>query len=327
MKKISILSITASLVVSFFLGLAVFKTYPEFFRADCNDNSLQYVNRELLCGYQPKVEKHAYQSLKDDLVDLIDSMVESGRVINVSLYFRDLLNGPTLGINEYEAFTPASLLKVPLLLAYFSLTETRPEVLEDKLVFRRVEAGLEQSFPPADSIEEGKPYSVEELLWRMIKYSDNDAYDLLVEYLYYISPDRDLLKQTYTDLGVIDPEGYSNATVTVKSYSSILVQLYNMSFFNEKKTSEKALYYLANSDFNFGLRAGIPADIQIAHKFGERFISEGDLKQLHDCGIVYHPYNPYLLCVMTRGHDIDTLAHIIASISKMFYEEFNSRKL
>jgi len=28
--------------------------------------------------------------------------------------------------------------------------------------------------------------------------------------------------------------------------------------------------------------------------------------QLHDCGIVYYPETPYLLCVMTKGWNFET---------------------
>ena len=74
----------------------------------------------------------------------------------------------------------------------------------------------------------------------------------------------------------------------------------------------------------------MPSDIQIAHKFGERGIArvgKPEQKQLHDCGIVYYPKRPYLLCVMTRGEDFDKQARIIQDISKIVYtkvHQFNA---
>ena len=62
----------------------------------------------------------------------------------------------------------------------------------------------------------------------------------------------------------------------------------------------------------------------MAHKFGEN--TDIDLttgtqvdKELHDCGIVYVPQKPYLLCVMTRGQDFNSLTNVISSISKIVY--------
>ena len=69
--------------------------------------------------------------------------------------------------------------------------------------------------------------------------------------------------------------------------------------------------------------AGLPKDVTIAHKFGEHVSgSNGVISsvELHDCGIVYAPKKPYLLCVMTRGSDFDKLSGIIKSISNMVYE-------
>jgi hypothetical protein len=51
------------------------------------------------------------------------------------------------------------------------------------------------------------------------------------------------------------------------------------------------------------------------------------LNQLHDCGIIYYPGNPYLLCVMTRGTDWSALEKTIQTISAMTYKEVDSRKL
>jgi hypothetical protein len=68
------------------------------------------------------------------------------------------------------------------------------------------------------------------------------------------------------------------------------------------------------------------ANIPVAHKFGERTGFAGGVKQLHDCGIVYYPKNPYLLCIMTRGTDFTKLESTIAAVSKMVYQEFDSRK-
>ncbi len=42
--------------------------------------------------------------------------------------------------------------------------------------------------------------------------------------------------------------------------------------------------------------------------------------EAHDCGIVYYPDSPYLLCVMTRGKDTGQLESIIGKISQITYQ-------
>ena len=50
-------------------------------------------------------------------------------------------------------------------------------------------------------------------------------------------------------------------------------------------------------------------------------------RQLHDCGIIYHPLKPYLLCVMTRGEKIADLENAIRDISKWIFERVNKDTL
>jgi len=69
-----------------------------------------------------------------------------------------------------------------------------------------------------------------------------------------------------------------------------------------------------------GLVGGLPEGIKVAHKFGERAYEESGVKQFHDCGIIYYPNKPYLLCVMTRGDDFNTLQGIVRQVSQTVYQ-------
>jgi len=107
--------------------------------------------------------------------------------------------------------------------------------------------------------------------------------------------------------------------MSVKDYSSFFRILYNASYLS-KEMSSKALKLLTQVNFNKGLVAGLPKGVKIAHKFGERGYALNDIKQLHDCGIVYHPRKTYLICVMTKGNKIEDLEYIIQKISKFIYQ-------
>lgn len=105
------------------------------------------------------------------------------------------------------------------------------------------------------------------------------------------------------------------------------VRGYNASYLS-KEYSQKVLEMLAAADFKLGLAAGVPPGVVVANKFGEREGLPDDQKQLHDCGIIYFPENPYLLCVMmTQGPNFEYLPTIIKMVSKMVYDEVESRKL
>ena len=100
--------------------------------------------------------------------------------------------------------------------------------------------------------------------------------------------------------------------------------MFNASYLS-RESSERGLAYLAHSDFQNGLVAGVPQGITVAHKFGER-VSANGAKQLHDCGIVYYPTRPYLLCVMTRGDDFSKLTEVIQSVSRIVYQSVDEQR-
>src|SRR6185437_13516132 len=85
--------------------------------------------------------------------------------------------------------------------------------------------------------------------------------------------------------------------------------------------SEKALKLLSQTTFTSGIVAGVPKNIPVAHKFGERAYDTDATKELHDCGIVYFPNHPYMLCIMTKGTDFGSLATVLKTISQKTYDE------
>jgi beta-lactamase class A len=320
-KLLKYAKILALLVVGMGLGILVHSYHRE-----CKKEDYKYINQDLACNEKPVVSKRAYAQFKYKINEYIKTSQENGKISEVSIYFRDLKNGPTLGIEEHKKFSPASLLKLPLMLTYINLKEEHDGLFENKLKITKDNSGLPQDIKPKEYAKIGEEYTVEELIDLMIKYSDNQSYYVLLNYLHEISPEEDLLKQTFVDLGIIDPQNFADETLSVKAYGQIFVQLYNSSFFNNKEMSECALEKLSNIEWKDGLNAGLPPDIEVAHKFGERNL-DGGKKQLHDCGVVYFPENPYMLCVMTRGDDFGEMSEVISTISKMFYEEFLSRKM
>ncbi len=310
------------ILLGFFFGIGYWTAAAIHRHEECGE-SYRWLNQQLLCAGQPVISKAAYIGLRSELLETISNLQKDGKVGDVALFFRDLQNGPTFNINEHEGFVPASLLKVPLMLTYLRLADDDPSLLSRELVFQGRSDNFTQTFPPKEALIAGRSYSLDDLLFRLVAYSDNDAWELLYNYLRQISPDFDLLKETYHELGIIEPEDSADAIITVKSYASIFRILYNASYLS-KENSDKALQYLAKSQFATGLREGVPQSIEIAHKFGERFTE--DKMQLHDCGVVYYPQNPYLLCVMTEGRDFGDLSLTISLISEAVYEEVDSRR-
>ncbi len=283
---------------------------------------------------EPIISKGEYIATKQKIIEYIDEQKRQGTINDVGIYFRDLRNGPTMGINEYAEFSTASLLKVPILITYLNLLDSDPTIFDHEIALREGfetnEAGFKQHYAPPSALEKDAAYTVGMLLDRVVQYSDNVASEMLRAYLRVLTPD-DILDETYKELGLVPDEGGGDYVISVKRYASMFRVLFNASYLSVEK-SEKALEMLSASTFDAGIVAGVPEGIIVANKFGERGFYSADpnvppMMQLHDCGIVYYPDNPYLICVMTRGNSFEALEPVIQNISRMIYEEVDSRRL
>jgi beta-lactamase class A len=290
-------------------------------KLEIHQGGYKFINPLLECEVAEGKINDLMYSFENELFLLGEQIKKGGKVSEVATYFRDLNNGPWCGTNEEEKFLPASLLKVPLMMAYYKAAESDPGILGKRIVYDEDKYRLTElkvsAIPPARELEPGKEYTIEELIEAAIIYSDNRA----LPPLYQNIPDQ-YISDIYKVLG-LSPDLYKkpDGTVSVLSYASFFRILYNASYLS-KEYSEKALQLLSKIDYKGGLRAGIPAGIAIARKFGEGGYL-GMEKQLHDCGIIYHPRKPYLLCVMTRGDNIQNLQIVIQDISKYVYEQVN----
>lgn len=285
----------------------------------CNQQ-FPFINPFLRCE-EPEV-KREFVAFKKNLESFIQENVSRGNARIVSVYFRDLENGPWFGVDEQALFSPASMMKLPLLVAYYKRAEADPKLLAQHLTVEGVVPEDDDGIAPVESLQAGSAYTVDELLRRMIIESDNAALPVLFSNLQQFYPDEDVFTDTLVTMGIAASEGSQEDFLTVKRYASIYRILYNASFLS-KEMSQKALDLLTQSRSPQGMRDGVPAEVPVAHKFGVR--ERPDSMQLHDCGIVYHPENHYLLCIMTRGEDVTKLSPLIADISRMVYEEVNAR--
>jgi len=296
-----------------------------FLKSNCI-SKYNFINQNLRCDTKFVINKGEYKDLKTQIKDYVDTQKKENSVDSVGIWFRDLEYGPTFGINEREDFIPASLLKLPLAMTYYDLASADPKLLSQKIDYINTKSPVpEQTFVPVDKIKSGEKYSIEELIKFSLKDSDNFAAQLLYEYLKNNYSNAQSLIETYRNLGVINPRNLNTEAVNAKEYGAILRILYNISFL-DANDSNKILDELSQSNFSLGLKDGVPPHIVVSHKFGERIIDNTNEKELHDCGIVYYPKNPYLLCIMTKGRDFDKLAKVISTVSRMVYEGVDSRK-
>lgn len=242
----------------------------------------------------------------------------------ISVYFRELNDGQWFSIGESEKFVPASLRKVPLMLALLKSAETTggKAFLDRPVTFDLGrDYTAQQNIKPGLTLVPGESYRVRDLIERMIVYSDNNAFTLLAGIVDPIE-----LQSVYATLRMQNPlVPGDDEFLSIQTYASFFRVLYNATYLS-KAGSEWALGLLARAEFRAGLVAGVPPQVPVAHKFGEHSDPAAGTVQLHDCGIVYHPRRPYLLCVMSRGTRFDVLDDDLVAISRLVYSVVDEQR-
>ena len=313
-----VLILLAGFSVGFMLRGLILGT-PKSQMIEIRQGGWQYINPLLECERAQNVlSDPELKPIRDHLDNYITENLKRKWGDDVSVYFRELNDGLTFDIGKDSQFYPASLLKVPLMISVLKKAEADPKILTKKIAYNDPDLKSYQNTDVADKLLFGRSYTVEDLLRRTIDYSDNVSSILLEGAI----SDFDLRK-VYDELGIPDPyylNDQSGYMLSVELYASFFRILYNASYLS-KEMSEKALQYLAKTDYRKGLVAGVPPQIKVVHKFGLRKIN--GTKQLHDCGIVYYPDHPYLLCVMTSGTVPEYLDATIGDISRFIYEDID----
>lgn len=316
----------ALLIASYLLGYSVAQNHYRAlfgdFSAIRQSNSRYPLISPLLAYRAPEAtELGKYTDLKSVFENIVQQATSTGVATNISIYFRDLDASEWVGVNQNSTYYPASLLKVPVMIAYFKKAESDPSVLTEYITYQAVKG---EAFDTPSTLVPGKSYTVEQLIESMIIESDNGAAQTLLAHI-----DSTVLDQVYTDLGITNP-GDDSATyeLSARSYGLFFRVLYNATYLN-LAYSEKALVLLSRATFAQGLTAGIPDGVVVAHKFGEHIMVKGNTPsgvELHDCGIVYYPGRPYLLCVMTNAKDVASAYSIIKNISAKTYSAIQKQR-
>jgi beta-lactamase class A len=231
-----------------------------------------------------------------------------------AFYFEYLPTGTSIGVNEKLDFTAASLIKVPTVMAYYRQMEKRGFSIDGQSV------KLEQQYIDKGSGTlwkrgVGAIVTLNEAVRLALVESDNTATFVIASVL-----DQTSFDEVYEGLDINFVKIGANINISPKSYTSVLKALY-FSAILSKDHSQEILSMLTKTSFSDKLVAGIPQGITVAHKIG--IVSNQDV--FHDCGIVYVPSRPYILCMFSQAPE-DVTRERMRNISRMVYEYVVSAK-
>lgn len=302
-----------SLGINIGLGIFIFKNNGRI--TESNDFSSQEKQYPLL-------SKRILQEFPQDiLVSFLDLREELRKETNkyddnFGLYFEYLPTGTSININGTLEFHAASLFKIPVVMAYYRSLERLNK--EDDQNISLTKDMLDNQF--GDLWKKGAGYKLRasQAVNLAITESDNTAARSLVPLI-----NKGDFESVYQGLDIDLQSDSGGALLSAKSYSSILKALYFSSVL-EKKNSQHILDLLTRTKFPDKLAAGVPSNVQVAHKIGSYNDDEGN-EAFTDCGIVYIPRRPYVLCMLSIS-DEQVARERMQSVSTIIYDYVSSVK-
>jgi len=235
----------------------------------------------------------------------------------LGIYFEYLPSGTSVGVDSNDVFFGASLLKLPVAMKAYRLIEEGK--LDPNQEVSIEPKHIDKGFGNLWKRGVGAKITIREAIRLSVAESDNTA-DHILRDLVEPRPVSDVFDYLDIDTGLAAGPG---AGVTTRGFSSVLRSLYLSSYLAYRDSNE-LLNLMTTSPHNTRIVAGVPEGIKVAHKVGIYQQPDNKDVQVHaDCGLVYAPRRPYILCIM-NGDVIDKATTRMVDISRMVYDYVSS---
>ncbi|OGL29846.1 hypothetical protein A3D14_02595 [Candidatus Saccharibacteria bacterium RIFCSPHIGHO2_02_FULL_47_12] len=226
-----------------------------------------------------------------------------------SFFFEYLPTGTAIRSNENSQLAGASLLKLPTIISLYKAAEEGRINLGQVVSIKK--EWLDDRFGDLWKRGEGAKITLAKAVRYALVDSDDTAIKTIRGVLGSMIPDNQtVLSQLDVDFPyTIDGQ----SKVSSRDYAAVMKCLYLSCYLN-RENSQEILSQLADApDFN-RIAKPIPDNLKVAHKIGV-FGSEVQ----SDCGIIYIPNRPYLVCILIKGPSVVVDQHMQA-LSKLVYD-------
>jgi len=218
--------------------------------------------------------------------------------ISASIYIENLRNGANMGINQEQGYFPASLNKLPVAVLIMQ------EIEDGKLSFNGVLPIRDVDRTDSSGIlymTNATNLPVKVLLEKMIKESDNTAFNVLLHH----ADKKELARLlSYYDIKInVD---YPNRRIEFINHTDLVTAESIYNFFSSlylstvltPNDSEYLLSLLADANFDIKRIAHLPDNVTVVQKYGAYYLD--DTEFFHDCGIMYIGDSRIFYCIMTK---------------------------
>ena len=230
----------------------------------------------------------------------------------VGFYYKNLVTGETMGLNEDEPFQAASVIKLPIYAAIMKLANEGRADLSEKLVCRH-----EDKVPPCGALyffTNEPEVDIRTLCGLMITISDNAATNLLIRRF-----GIEALNEQFREIGLIkshierllfdhseSARGKCNKVVP-REMAGLLEKIARHTFVSEE-TSIAMEKLLLEQQINHKIPGYLNWEIEVGHKTGE------DEGVTNDVGIVYAK-EPFVVSFMNNNTYVPEAERAIREIS------------
>lgn len=216
-----------------------------------------------------------------------------------SFYFEYLPNGANIRDGADEASIAASLMKTPVVMDLYKQAEAGNLSLDQIITVKQNDLSNDLLYGNPTQLKAGDTISLRKAAQITLKQSDNTTLNIVKnKVLPLLNDETDAIQSldiTYNITG--NNLGNEQVNISAGSYASILKCLYYACFLNPVD-SQTILDQLSGSAEHGRIMAGVPPGIRVAHKVGSSLPAQSD------CGIVYYPGKPYLMCLMFFGSSV-----------------------
>lgn len=222
-------------------------------------------------------------------------------------YVVDLTSGYAFGVNENEAFTAASLMKLPVMAAMYQLEENGGINLDEKYILKagdRASGSGSLYSKPA-----GYEVTYRNLVNLMGKQSDNTAFKICLDKL-----GRGQIPAIITRMGM-DNTDFEKGKTTPSDIGAFFDDLWKENIVSDAH-KEAIFESLTETIYEAWLTEGVPEGVRVAHKYGR------DLHVVNDAGIVFSK-NPYVVVLMSKGVVEREADGVFPKLSKIIFENLD----
>lgn len=286
------------IVLAFLLLAPALSVFFLIHSKNANSAKLSLAGSNVLSDAISKDHKDS-NALKNELVSEIQGLQGT-----YGIWIQALDNSYSIGINEKQSFDGASFFKLPLMIAYYQAVDKgtiNPDTnYSIKYIDAESGAGILATLPP------GTIVTYRDMVNDMGKYSDNTAFFILSNILGE-NAETNIINQ----VGMTNTD-FVNSQTTPYDIGFLFNKLASTNLISSN-SKEELFASLTGTNYENYIPAGIPHNIQVAHKYG------ADDGELNDGGIIYAS-KPFILVIMSKGIDDKEANSEIPKLAKLVYD-------